>query len=64
VEKVKLEKSNCVATITINRPDVLNALDIQTFEELAQASCDVAGDETIKAVVITVRAGLFVLVLI
>lgn len=53
MEKVKLEKNNRVATITINRSDVLNALDLQTFEELAQASREVAGDETIKAVIIT-----------
>lgn len=53
MEKVKLEKSNRVATITINRPDVLNALDLQTFEELAQASREVAGDEKIRAIIIT-----------
>ncbi len=53
MEKVKLEKNNRIAMITINRPDVLNALDLQTFKELSQASREVTEDETIGAVIIT-----------
>jgi enoyl-CoA hydratase len=42
-----------VRTITINRPDKLNALNRQVIEELTQAFAAAAGDEAVRVVVLT-----------
>ncbi len=42
-----------VATITINRPDRLNALRPQTYEEIIRALVDTAWDESIGVIVLT-----------
>gem|GEM_PF-20019 len=48
-----------IATITLNRPAVLNALRQRTFEELAQALDCSAADPTVRVVVITGRGRAF-----
>ena len=48
-----IEKNDRVATITLNRPDVLNALNHQTVGELGDAFDDVAGDGNIGVVILT-----------
>lgn len=53
-EDVLYEKrDDGVARITINRPDVLNALRTQTYEELARAFRDAGEDPAIGVVVLT-----------
>jgi enoyl-CoA hydratase len=47
------EKSNGVATITLNRPDALNAFSKEVVEEILHAIEDVRADETIRVVVLT-----------
>jgi enoyl-CoA hydratase/carnithine racemase len=47
------EQADGVATITINRPDKLNALRIETYEELAEAFGRAGADETVGVVVVT-----------
>ncbi len=47
------DKRDGVAKITINRPDVLNALRARTVWELAEALKDAGNDETIGVVVLT-----------
>ena len=42
-----------VATITINRPDVMNALSAETTRELGAAMDAVAADDDVRAVIIT-----------
>jgi enoyl-CoA hydratase/carnithine racemase len=42
-----------VATVTINRPDVLNALDFATMRELARAFEQASWDEGVAVVVVT-----------
>jgi enoyl-CoA hydratase/carnithine racemase len=42
-----------VAWLTLNRPDKRNALSIALRDEIADALDDLAGDETVKCVVIT-----------
>jgi enoyl-CoA hydratase len=42
-----------VVTITINRPDALNALDVATLRELDRAMREVRDDEAVRAVVVT-----------
>ena len=37
MQTIALERSGPVATVTLNRPDVLNALNGRMLDELAQA---------------------------
>ncbi|MCC6359621.1 MAG: enoyl-CoA hydratase/isomerase family protein [Phycisphaerales bacterium] len=41
------------ATVTINRPDVFNALDFDTLNEMAAAFLDVAHDDSVAVLVLT-----------
>jgi 2-(1,2-epoxy-1,2-dihydrophenyl)acetyl-CoA isomerase len=50
---VLLETSDGVATITLNRPDAMNSLDLATKELLRDVVEQVAEDETARAVVLT-----------
>ena len=52
-ENILVEKNNAVATITINRPSKLNALNKATIEELHEAFKDCEEDSEIRAVIIT-----------
>jgi len=52
-ENLILEKAGQVAMITINRPKVLNALDLATLEELERAAEDLTEDTAIRAVILT-----------
>jgi enoyl-CoA hydratase len=47
------EKKSGVAWITINRPQVMNALDIESRKEILAALLDADSDEDIRAVVLT-----------
>ena len=49
---IKLEKENRVATIRLNRPDALNALNPELITELAAAVAEAGNDESIKALVV------------
>jgi enoyl-CoA hydratase/carnithine racemase len=42
-----------VATLTLARPDALNAFDVTMARELEQAFLDAAGDDDVRAVVVT-----------
>lgn len=42
-----------IAIITINRPEVLNAINLEVIAELSSAIETVAADDTIKVVIIT-----------
>ena len=52
-EAIILEKSDGIATITLNRPEKLNALNDKMAEELPRAFDEVATDDSVNAVVIT-----------
>lgn len=41
-----------VAVITINRPDILNALDLQTLRELKECIEEIRRDSRVKAVIL------------
>lgn len=49
----KHERQKGRATVTINRPDVLNALDFDTLNEMAAAFLDVAHDDSVAVLVLT-----------
>ncbi len=44
---------DCVATVTINRPEVLNAMNLETLNELENAIILLHGDPDIKTIVLT-----------
>lgn len=46
-------KSDGVATITLNRPDVLNAYGVRMGEELAAAVADVKRDDEVRVLILT-----------
>jgi enoyl-CoA hydratase len=52
-ENLTLDRGDAVATITINRPQVLNALNTQTLDELRRAILDVKHDRTVRAAIVT-----------
>jgi len=52
-ETLIIDVDDDVCTITMNRPEVLNALSPKMLDELTAALGSVAKDETIKAVIIT-----------
>jgi enoyl-CoA hydratase/carnithine racemase len=52
-DNLLLERDGAVATITINRPKVLNALNTQTLDELRRAILELKHDEAIRAVILT-----------
>jgi len=50
---ITYEKSEGVATITINRPEALNAFSAEVVSEILQAIEDVKADESVRVVVLT-----------
>src|SRR5436190_7755185 len=50
---VLVERSEAVATVTLNRPDSHNALTVAAKEALVAALEDVAADADVRAVVLT-----------
>jgi enoyl-CoA hydratase len=52
-ENLLIDRDGLVATITINRPKVLNALNAQTLDELRRAVLDVKRDDGVRAIVLT-----------
>lgn len=52
-ENLLTETENSILTITINRPDKLNALNRRTVKEIGQAIKNAGSDNTIKAIIIT-----------
>jgi enoyl-CoA hydratase/carnithine racemase len=52
-ENVLLEKKNPIAYVTVNRPKVLNALNMATMEELRAAFTDIQSDASIRVAILT-----------
>jgi enoyl-CoA hydratase/carnithine racemase len=50
---ILFEKKNAVAYITVNRPKVLNALNMATMEELRAAFHDIKNDAAVRVVILT-----------
>ncbi|MCX6671881.1 MAG: enoyl-CoA hydratase-related protein [Euryarchaeota archaeon] len=59
-KNIIVEKKNGVGTITMNRPQVLNALDIQTIEELTNAVTELENDHSIHVAVLTGKDKAFI----
>jgi enoyl-CoA hydratase len=52
-ENILLEKKNSIAYVTVNRPKVLNALNMATMEEVRIAFTDIQNDAAIRVVILT-----------
>ncbi|HMK30303.1 MAG TPA: enoyl-CoA hydratase-related protein [Terriglobales bacterium] len=52
-ENLLFEKKGAIAYITINRPKVLNALNMATMEELRSAFSSIKGDPEVRVVILT-----------
>src|ERR1700690_3222538 len=52
-EDILLEKKNSIAYVTVNRPKVLNALNMATMEELRAAFHDIKNDSWVRVVIFT-----------
>lgn len=52
-DNLLVERDRLVATVTINRPAVLNALSTQTLDELRQVMLDLQRDDAVRAIVLT-----------
>jgi enoyl-CoA hydratase/carnithine racemase len=52
-ENILLDKKNSIAYVTINRPKVLNALNMATMEELRAAFHEIENEAAIRVVILT-----------
>ncbi len=52
-ENLLLTREGATAVLTINRPQVLNALNARTIDELRQAALEVQSDASVRALIIT-----------
>ncbi|EMD82708.1 enoyl-CoA hydratase-related protein [Pacificimonas flava] len=52
-DNILLEQDDSVATLTINRPEKLNGLDVRTVEEMLNAVQKVRDDDAVRALIIT-----------
>ena len=52
-ENIILEKKSSIAYVTLNRPKVLNALNMATMEDLRSAFHDIKNDDAIRVVILT-----------
>jgi len=53
LKNVIYEKSEGIAIITINRPEVLNAFNAETVNEILKCLEDIEKDENVRAVILT-----------
>jgi enoyl-CoA hydratase/carnithine racemase len=51
--RVRYEKKDQVAYVTLDRPEALNAMDLRMHEELALAWDDIEADDDVRAAVVT-----------
>lgn len=52
-ENILYGKNDWIATVTINRPEVHNCLDLRTLEELGKAFQDASWDDSVAVLVVT-----------
>ena len=57
---LKINRQQQAAIITINRPEALNALNSETFDELSDALGKLDGDESVSTIIITGEGKAFV----
>jgi 2-(1,2-epoxy-1,2-dihydrophenyl)acetyl-CoA isomerase len=58
-EQLLVERDGCVVTVTLNRPEVMNAMTAALFVDFGDLCRDLNRDETVRAVVVTGAGGNF-----
>jgi enoyl-CoA hydratase len=53
MDTILLERDGAVATVTLNRPNVLNALNGRMLDELGAAFTELSADSSLRAVIVT-----------
>ncbi|HTD38545.1 MAG TPA: enoyl-CoA hydratase-related protein [Candidatus Limnocylindrales bacterium] len=53
MDTILLERDGAVATVTLNRPNVLNALNLRMLDELAETFGELQRDDALRAVILT-----------
>ncbi len=56
---VEIQRDGGLATVTLNRPEKKNAWTLEMFDALAAACAGLAGDERLRAVILTGAGGCF-----
>lgn len=56
---VRVERDGAVGTITLDRPERFNSLDVETARELRHAGLELARDERVRCVILAGVAGAF-----
>ena len=56
-ENILYDKSDGIATVTLHRPDKLNAYTLEMGEEVVQAFRDAREDDAVRAVILTGSKG-------
>lgn len=56
---IECEQRGAIGTITINRPERFNALDVETAQDLRKAALRMARDDSVRVVVLRGIAGVF-----
>ncbi|HEX4156420.1 MAG TPA: enoyl-CoA hydratase-related protein [Acidobacteriaceae bacterium] len=51
--RLRVEREGAVATVTLDRPEVLHALDAAMFDELERAFAELAADAGVRAILLT-----------
>jgi enoyl-CoA hydratase len=57
VQTLIVERSGAIAVVTLNRPEVLNALNLQMLRELSATVAEFDADDTLRAVILTGAGG-------
>src|SRR5436190_13487948 len=52
-ENLLLDRDGAIASVTINRPRVLNALNAQTIDELRRAMLELRSDAQVRVIIVT-----------
>lgn len=53
MSSIQLEKKDTIATLTLNRPEQMNVIDLEMAKALYDAALELAEDQTVRAVIIT-----------
>ncbi len=56
---LKLERDGSIATITLDRPEAGNAIDVVMADALLASALECSGDPTVRAVILTGRGAMF-----
>lgn len=60
LKNLTVEKDGSTAVVTVNRPDALNAINVETMTEIGHAMLELGSDESVRAVIVTGAGKAFV----